>query len=127
MRLIDADDLNWWDDLYMKGVNNSGVWVRYKDCREFIDSAPTIELPSWIPFVMREMTEEEKETYPDLCFMFDCQIPEDGQEVLVSKWGYVFVDVFSNDGSDGCGFEGCDEIEDGMAWMPLPKPHKEGE
>ena len=44
MRLIDADSLNWWDDLYMKGVNKSGVWVRYRDVEDFIKCAPTVDL-----------------------------------------------------------------------------------
>lgn len=40
-RYIDTDTLNWWDDLFMKGKNDSGVWVRYKDVQSFINNAPT--------------------------------------------------------------------------------------
>lgn len=40
---IDRDALNWWDDLFMKGVNNSGVWVRYKDVEHFIKDAPAVD------------------------------------------------------------------------------------
>lgn len=43
MRLTDTDKLDWWNDLYMKGVNHSGVWVRYRDVKEFIENAPTID------------------------------------------------------------------------------------
>lgn len=78
----------------------------------------------WIEFKTRELTDEEREEYPDLIFMFDCKIPEDGQEVLVSDGKYVWVDVFWNGGTDGCGFEISDVIGEGMAWMPLPHPHK---
>ena len=55
MRLIDGDALDWWDGLYMKGVNNSGVWVRYRDVEEFIKNAPTIDAVPvvhghWMPY-----------------------------------------------------------------------------
>lgn len=29
-KCIDVGAINWYDDLFMKDVNNSGVWVRYK-------------------------------------------------------------------------------------------------
>lgn len=78
----------------------------------------------WEEFKLREMTEEEKESFPDCCFIFDCKLPEDGQDVLVSDGFYVWADVFYNGGSDGCGLEGRGEIEDGMAWMPMPEPYR---
>ena len=40
-KYINVDDLNWYDDLFMKGVNHSGVWIRYRDVEHFIkDAAP---------------------------------------------------------------------------------------
>ncbi len=79
----------------------------------------------WIPIKTRELTEEEKEEYPDCTFMYDCRLPEDGEEVLVTTWaGNVSVDTFCRD--DGCYFEyGCDE-GDVIAWMPMPEPYKKG-
>lgn len=79
----------------------------------------------WIPIETRELTEEEKEEYPDATFMYDCKLPEDGEEVLVTTWsGDVSTDTFCRD--DGCYFESyCDE-GDVIAWMPKPKPYKEG-
>lgn len=79
---------------------------------------------SWIEITTRELTDEEREEYPGFSFIFDCKIPEDGQEVLVSDGKYVWLDVFWNGGTDGCGFEGNYDIGEGMAWMPLPPPHK---
>lgn len=43
MRLIDADALPMYDELFMKGINKSGVWVRYRDVEKLIRNAPTIE------------------------------------------------------------------------------------
>lgn len=43
-RYVDTDALNWWDDLFMKGKNDSGVWVRYKDVESFIKNAPTADV-----------------------------------------------------------------------------------
>lgn len=81
--------------------------------------------PKWIPITKRPMTEEEWEHYREWsdvegAMIFDCELPEDGQEILVSYGGYVCVDTFCRD--DGCYFEGVD-IDDVDAWMPLPKPY----
>ena len=43
MRLIDADALPMYDELFMNGINKSGVWVRYRDVEKLIRNAPTIE------------------------------------------------------------------------------------
>jgi len=85
------------------------------------------ELPNggWIPLKTRPMTEEEMTFYSEWAEygaeIFDCHLPEDGQEVLVSYGGYVCIDTFCKD--DGCYFEGV-EIDDVEAWMPLPEPYK---
>lgn len=90
-----------------------------------VKAIPSAE-PKWIPMTTRPMTEEEQEHYRewfdfDGAMIFDCELPEDGQEVLVSYGGYVCVDTFCKD--DGCYFEGVD-IDDVTAWMPLPKPYE---
>lgn len=63
---IDRDALNWWDDLFMKGVNQSGVWVRYKDVEHFIKDAPAVDA---VPVVRcrecRFNTTEKKCLNPD--------------------------------------------------------------
>ena len=84
----------------------------------------------WIPLKTRPMTEEEKEHYKthpeyrDECRIFNCKLPNDGQEVLISVYGGVEVDTFVQDADDGCYFEGRD-IYDVDAWMPLPLPYKQ--
>ena len=86
----------------------------------------------WIEVTTRPLTEEEKEYYSglsprwdDITFMYDCQLPGDGQEVLITdKYGNVQVDTFIRDDVDGCYFEyNCDE-GDVIAWMSLPKPFR---
>lgn len=82
----------------------------------------------WIPLTKRPMTEEEYEYYKEWSdvecgMMFDCPLPEDGQEVLVSYGGfYVCTDAFCVD--DRCYFDGVD-IDDVQAWMPHQSPYKE--
>lgn len=96
---------------------------------ERIDNAPTVEerpQGEWIPIKTRPLTEEEKEEYPDCDFMYDCKLPEDGEEVLVTtSSGYVALDTFCRD--DGCYFECYCDQGDVLAWQPKPKPYKEDE
>lgn len=79
----------------------------------------------WIPIKTRKLTDEEKEEYPDSEFMYDCKLPDDGEEVLITtSGGHITLDTFCRD--EGCYFETyCDE-DDVLAWMPLPKPYKKG-
>ena len=56
----------------------------------------------WIPLIKRPMTEEEREEYEERTgieetMIFNCPLPEDGQEVLVSDGDYVRIDTFHND------------------------------
>ena len=92
----------------------------------------------WIPVTYRPMTEEERIAFAEhygieYCDTldekaFDCPMPEDRQEILIStSWGVV-EDVADND-IDGEGFI-CYGLEtngdwDGVeAWMPKPEPYK---
>lgn len=77
----------------------------------------------WIPIKTRPLTEEEKEEYPDYSFMYDCQMPEDGQQILIStKYGVEFDTCFAD---DGYYLDSDRDWEDVYAWQPLPKPYKE--
>ena len=103
-----------------------------KDCvRLAINALSSSENANkWIPITSRPMTEEEKEhykthpEYQDDYRIFNCKLPDDGQEVLISVYGGVEVDTFVQDANDGCYFEGRD-IYDVDAWMPLPLPYKQ--
>lgn len=93
-----------------------------------------IEYSPWIPIQSRPATNEEysrfRERYgEDIpledCQSYCCRMPEDGQEVLITTtWGDVCIDTWAYD--DGCGwFEDHEDLDDVIAWMPLPKPYKE--
>ena len=85
----------------------------------------------WIPFVKRPLTEEEKRNHPGWCFILDGEVPDDEQEILLyrpwkNKDGYIIeMDRYINNG-DTVYLEGAMDIENGMFWMPLPEPPKEG-
>lgn len=76
----------------------------------------------WIPFTKRELTTEEKEEHPEWDYIMNCELPDDGEEILVSNGKFVWSDTFINDG-DGCYLDGDTEL-DGCAWMPLPEPYR---
>ena len=85
----------------------------------------TPQQTSWIPIKTRPMTEEEKEEIGhEYAFMYDCPLPDDGQDVLITDcYGDVEIDTFCRDG-EGVYFENnCDDGEV-IAWMPLPEPYK---
>jgi|GEM_PF-2056640 hypothetical protein len=78
----------------------------------------------WIPFKYRKMTDEEKESYStDYDTILDCELPEEGQPILVSDGKSAWEDFFMRDG-DLCYLDVTCDIEEGMAWMPMPEPYK---
>ena len=86
----------------------------------------------WIPFVQREMTEDEKESFGDLNFMLDCQLPDEDEEILITyKFKdelYVYVDTFMRDGSECYLDSGRDFVTEAVAWRKKPQPyHPKGE
>ena len=87
--------------------------------------------PQWIPFVLRPTTDEGKEVFSDLDYFLDGKLPDDGQRILVtvrvSGHEEVQFDEFYSD-FDGSYLDGQYEIgTEAVAWMPLPKPYKEGD
>lgn len=110
-----------------------------KDFNEILRLAEKALDSQWIPIRYRPLTVKERialaEHYGiEYCDTldekaFDCPMPEDRQEILIStSWGVV-EDVADND-IDGEGFI-CYGLEnngdwDGVdAWMPKPEPYKE--
>lgn len=62
MDLIDRDVLDWWDGLYMKGVNHDGhVWVTYQDVKDFIAAAKTVSLETKVESNVYDI----ENTYPN--------------------------------------------------------------
>ena len=99
-----------------------------------IEELPSVESEQrWIPVKMRPMDTEERKYWEDQfgeeladedAAMFDCPMPEDGQEILVSYRKRISMDKCEIDG--GCyGLEGNGDWEDVIAWMPLPEPYRD--
>ena len=120
--------------LCLKGMKNYAIdtFTEQTDWQTSLDMAIEAleQEPKWIPIKTRPLTDKEKEEYADLgysedsmSFMYDCHLPEDGEEVLITtRYDEVTTDTFYRD--EGCYFETyCDE-DDVKAWMPLPKPYK---
>ena len=75
----------------------------------------------WIPIKVRELTDEERESYDDeYCFMWDCPLPDDNEEVLVTL---TYTDRIAITTFYDNYFEDYD-WEDIKAWASSPKPYK---
>ena len=89
-------------------------------------------MSEWIPIKSRPMDEDEREEWSaklghkledDEAVIYTSQLPDDGQEVLIClRNGDIRMDAFGEDDL-GCYFDECD-IEDAIAWTPLPEPWK---
>lgn len=106
-----------------------------------IDNALTVEerpTGEWIPVTKRPMTDDEWEDLPDEAkdyidedgkWFFDCPMPEDGQNIIIStKWG-VWGDtceISAEGGLNAYYLEGQGDWDGVLAWMPMPEPYKEG-
>jgi hypothetical protein len=77
---------------------------------------------AWHSIKTRPLTEEEKdEMYLDNYYtvMYDCEMPDDGQEVLIkTKWGIEKTTYYTD---DGCYFENYEDEDDVIAWTELPE------
>ncbi len=89
----------------------------------------------WIPFTTRPMVKEELEEYaeyfgcnvdaidPADAFVYTCELPKDGQEVLITNiYGDIVIDKCERD--DFFGFEANGDTDGYLAWMPLPEPYR---
>ena len=108
---------------YIGSKSKEGI---VSDIIDNIDNALAVESNQWIPIKTRPLTEEEKEIYPDYTFIYDCSMPEDGEEVLITTKYGVCTDIYCWDDC-GCYFEcHCDDGEV-LAWKRFPQPYKEGD
>lgn len=106
----------------LDAVNDCGICIQ--KILDIPSAEPERKTGKWIPFTMRELTDEEREENPEWDWVFTCKLPADGETVLLTNGKYVWEDMFCCD--DGCYFDKADDIEDydGYAWMPLPKPYR---
>lgn len=103
-----------------------------KDFNEILRLAEKALDSQWIPITFRQADDEEYEKFIERfddipreeCKVYDCRMPDDGQEVLVTTCGgYVCEDIFCAD-PDYYGFENCSDPDDAIAWMPKPGAYK---
>lgn len=86
--------------------------------------------PKWIPIKTRKLTHAEEQDMLEnsncyYTYMFNCRLPENGEEVLVTtSTGEVTTTTFYDEGLDGCYFEFYEDDGDVIAWMPKPKSYK---
>lgn len=87
------------------------------------------EAVHWHKITTRPLTDEEKEWYAEQGyepnempeFMYDCEMPEDGQEILIATpWG-TDKDICSNEAEYGIGMEGHDDFDNVYAWAEMPE------
>lgn len=101
---------------------------------EAADAIEELSKPKWIKIESRPMDDEERKYYSehygyDLddneAVIYCCQLPENGQEVLVcNEYGHIWLDTFDDDPDYGVGFETNGDMDRLVAWMPLPKPYE---
>ena len=100
--------------------------------KEALDKVPSVEQQRWNPVKTRPMDEEERAYWSDQlgydfeyedAVMFDCKMPDDGDEILVSYGKWVNMDKCEIDGGLYC-LEGNGDWDGVTAWMLLPEPYK---
>lgn len=111
---------------------DSGKVIGYME-KESVETTSS----EWIPITFRQADEDEYKDFIERhdyihmpreeCKVYDCRMPDDGQEVLVTtSSGRVCEDTFCAD-FDAYGFEYYSDPDDVIAWMPKPKAYKKGE
>ena len=118
----------------IKIVGESSELVKaIQTCIRLVDEIE--DKQQWIPIKTRPMTEDERQYFEeqvgvefsdDDAVFFDCPMPDDGQEILVSYRKWICMDKCEID--CGCyGLEGNGDWDGVVAWMPLPDLYKEGD
>lgn len=136
MRLIEVNVLKEWVEnwftknrAYHPYAKNNNIPIT--ELYDILEQMPTAQ--QWIPIKMRPMDAEEREYWEDHfgyeladedAVLFDCQMPDDGQEILVSYRKWISMDKCEV--GDGCyELEGNGDWDGVIAWMPIPEPYKE--
>lgn len=85
-------------------------YIPYGTLQELVNQVESFE---WIPFEMEDG------------FLY-CQIPDDGEDILVTDGKVVWHDTWI-ECDEGYVLDSGYELYKCLAWMPLPKPYKEKE
>ena len=101
----------------------------HEACDMAISALEKQEQDRWRPFRCRKTTEDDCSSFD---YIMDCELPEDGQEILitVNNNGHepVQMDTFFGGGGEECALDsGYDLCDEAVAWRPLPEPYTEEE
>lgn len=117
------------DGRLFAGSDGENTFYKYDDVWRVIRSLSSVtpQQTSWIPIKTRPMTDEEKEEIGhEYAYMYDCPLPDDGQDVLITdRYGNVEIDTFCSD-YEGVYFENNCDDDEVTAWQPLPEKYEEG-
>ena len=93
-----------------------------------MDTSKAPDRDKWIKVTSHKPDDEEREEWGEECeCVYDCYLPEDGQQVIITDSnGNTNATVFYKDDKYGCYFEYYEGAGDVTAWMPMPEPFKEG-
>lgn len=125
------DRLNQYKDKYSDCYKYAGVYVKVvQDMIEKLqdDLEQDEKENGWIPVKYHQISEKERAEESisnDIQYMLDCKMPDDGQKILVTNGETTWQDTCFID-SNGYYLDGGYDWIDITAWMPLPKPYKEG-
>lgn len=125
------DRLNQYKDKYSDCYKYAGVYVKVVQdmIQKLQDDLEQDEKENgWIPVKYHQISEKERAEESisnDIQYMLDCKMPDDGQEILVTNGETTWQDTCFID-SNGYYLDGGYDWIDITAWMPLPKPYKEG-
>lgn len=120
MRLIDADKLI--DELCSDIEDESFGEVVKAEILEWLDAQPVVL--QWHKLIFRNLTPEEEKEYANFDWSYMVEnLPDYGEEVLVTDGKNVWIDSFDEDayvylsGTDS-------DLDNVIAWMELPEPYR---
>lgn len=124
------DRLKQYKDEYSKYGKYDGLYV--EDALEMLeqfqsDLEQDEKENGWIPVKYHQISEKEREEESisnDIQYMFDCKMPDDGQEILVTNGETTWRDTSFID-CDGYYLDSNYDWIEITAWQPLPEPYKE--
>ncbi len=93
-------------------------------CKHFEELQEIVDDDGWIEIKTRPLTYDEKLSYQhqDIIWMYDCELPDDGQEVLVTTSSGDVEKTFYH--TEYFVFEDYEGPDDLLAWRPLPEGFK---
>lgn len=90
--------------------------------KNFANLQKAVDQDEWIEVKTRPSTYDEKQRYQDIIWMYDCELPDDGQEVLVTTSSGDVEKTFYH--AEHFVFEDYEGPDDLLAWRPLPEGFK---